>query len=308
MDKMNTNQERSYIDALDPYQIASKVEASMLKKITKSPSKVLLLAIMAGVFIGLGFVYCSIANVTGAGKIVGGLVFSLGLLLVIVFGGDLFTSTTMTLIAKASKQVTWQQMLSNWGLVFFGNFIGAIFLVGLIIMSGHPFDNDGGVGLFYIKTAEHKLSHTFFEAVGLGALCNLMVCLAVWMSYAGRTLTDKMIAVLFPVGLFIACGFEHSVANMFMVPAGIYTYQLASPEMLAQLSNATHYAQTLTWNNFIMSNLIPVTIGNILGGGVMVGLYQWMIYLRPGVRHEQKAVLDVDEAAQNKSSNTVAAE
>lgn len=306
-------QERSDFDALDPYQIACRAESAMLKKTMKASSKVFLLAIMAGVFIGLGFVYCSVANVTGTGKIVGGLVFSLGLLLVIVFGGDLFTSSTMTLIAKVNKQVTWQQMFSNWGIVFTGNFIGALLLVGLIIMSGHPFDNNGSIGLFYIKTAEHKLTHTFIEAVGLGILCNLMVCLAVWMSFGARTLTEKMIAVLFPVGLFIAAGYEHSVANMFMVPAGIYTYQLATPEMLAQLSNPAHFAQTLNWGNFITANLIPVTIGNIIGGGVMVGLYQWLIYLRSDAKHKQIATMNlstvaVETKAQNDEHKVAVAE
>lgn len=289
------SQERSSFDMLDPYQLVYKVESNMVSKAVKAPSKVLLLAIMAGVFIGLGFVYSSLANATGAGKIVGGLVFSTGLLLVIVFGADLFTSSTMTLISKFNKQITWQQMLSNWGVVFVGNFIGAMLLVGIILLSGHPFDNGGNVGLYYITTAEHKLSHTFLEAVGLGILCNLMVCLAVCMSYAGRSLADKLVAVLFPVGLFIACGFEHSVANMFMVPAGIYTNKLASPELLAQLTNPEHYSEILTWRNFIFSNLIPVTIGNIIGGGVMVGLYQWLIYLRPGVKREQQSLLQTNK-------------
>lgn len=279
----------SFFDMLDPYRMAYKVESNMVSKAVKAPLKVFLLAIMAGVFIGLGFVYCSLANVSGAGKIVGGLVFSTGLLLVVVFGADLFTSSTMTLISKANKQITWRQMFLNWGIVFCGNFIGAMILVGVILMSGHPFDNGGSVGLFYIITSEHKLSHTFLEAVGLGILCNIMVCLAVCMSYAGRSLADKLVAVLLPVGLFIACGFEHSVANMFMVPVGIYTNKLASPELLAQLSNPEHYRQILTWKNFIFANLIPVSIGNIIGGGVMIGLYQWLIYLRPGVEREHQA-------------------
>ncbi|MGL4675525.1 MAG: formate/nitrite transporter family protein, partial [Wohlfahrtiimonas sp.] len=232
------------------------------------------------VFIGLGFVYCVIANVQGAGKIVGGLVFSLGLLLTIVIGADLFTSTTMTVISVASKKITLKKMLVNWNVVYFGNFIGALVLVGLIIMSGHPFDYGGKIGLYYISTSEHKLAHTFIEAVGLGILCNIMVCLAVWMSFSAQSLTDKMMAVLFPVGLFIAAGFEHSVANMFMIPAGIYSLMLATPEMLNTITDAELLRTTLTWPNFLIKNLIPVTIGNVIGGSIFIALYQWVIYFK----------------------------
>lgn len=281
---MQTDNQGLSFDALDPYQIIYKVEAVMTVKASRSFMNAFLLAIMAGVFIGLGFVYCTIANVTGAGKIVGGLVFSLGLMLVIIIGADLFTSNTMTLVARASKKVSLCQVLKNWGTVYLGNFIGALILVGIILMSGHPWDNDAQVAVFYINTTEHKLTHTFFEAVGLGILCNLMVCLGVWMSYAGRSAVDKMIACLFPVGLFISCGFEHCVANMFMIPIGILCNQMAPPELLEKLSNPEHITETLTWGNFFLKNLLPVTIGNIIGGGVMVGLYNWFIYLRPSVK------------------------
>lgn len=271
------------LDDLDPYGLAYKVEAIMTRKALKPHGLAFLLAVMAGLFIGLGFVYCSIANATGSGKIVGGLVFSVGLVMVTVYCAELFTSTTMTLISRANKQITWGKMLANWSVVYVGNFVGALVLVGIILVSAHPFDNGGAVGVFYIKTAEHKLAHTFPAAVALGILCNLLVCLGVWMSYAGRSVIDKIAACLLPVGLFIACGFEHSVANMFMVPVGIYTNQMATPEIVAQLGDPAHYTEVLTWGNFFMKNLIPVTIGNIIGGGLMVGMYQWMIYLRPGV-------------------------
>lgn len=260
--------------------VAEKALDIMTSKANKQNHKAFLLSIMAGVFIGLGFVYCVIANVDGAGKIVGGLVFSLGLLLTIVLGADLFTSTTMTVISVASKKITLRKMLSNWAIVYIGNFIGALILVGLIIMSGHPFDYGGKIGLYYISIANHKLEHTFIEAIGLGIMCNIMVCLAVWMSFSASSLTDKMIAVLFPVGLFIAAGFEHSVANMFMIPAAIYTLILATPEMLNNLVDTEILQMKLTWWNFLMKNLIPVTIGNILGGSIFIALYQWVIYFK----------------------------
>ncbi|GAA5102612.1 formate/nitrite family transporter [Wohlfahrtiimonas larvae] len=266
---------------MNNYKVAAEKALDIMSiKANKPSHKVLLCAMMAGVFIGLGFIYCVIANVQGAGKIVGGLVFSLGLLLTLVLGADLFTSTTMTVMAVASQKITLKKMLSNWGLVYLGNFIGALVLVGLIIMSGHPFDNGGQIGLYYISTAEHKLAHTFVEAVGLGILCNIMVCLAVWMSLSAHTLIDKMVAVLLPVGLFIAAGFEHSVANMFMVPAGIYSLMLATPEMLNHLTDTEILRTTLTWHNFFIQNLLPVTLGNIIGGSIFVSLFQWVIHLK----------------------------
>lgn len=266
---------------MDNYKlVAEKALDIMTAKVNKPHYKAFLLSIMAGVFIGLGFVYCIIANVEGAGKIVGGLVFSLGLLLTIILGADLFTSTTMTVISVASKKVTLGQMLANWGVVYFGNFIGALILVGLIIMSGHPFDYGGKIGLYYISVANHKLEHTFIEAIGLGIMCNIMVCLAVWMSFSASNLTDNMIAVLFPVGLFISAGFEHSVANMFMIPAAIYTLMLSTPEMINSLIDVEILQKSLTWSNFFIKNLLPVTVGNILGGSIFIALYQWLIYLK----------------------------
>ena len=273
-------------DSLDPRQMALKAESSMTAKAKKQHSKAFLLAVLAGVCIGLGFVYCAIANVTGAGKIVGGLVFSLGLMLVVILGADLFTSTTMTLIAKASKKITWNELFANWGVVYVGNFIGSMILVGIIYMSGHCQDNNWLVGTWYLTTTEHKLTHTFTEAVGLGILCNIMVCLGVWMSYAGRSVVDKLLVCLFPVGLFIACGFEHSIANMFMIPSGLFLSYVAPPEVLAKLHSPELVGEIFTWGNFVIKNLIPVTIGNIIGGGLMIGLFHWLIYLRPDAREE----------------------
>ena len=291
----------SSFEALNPYQMCDKAAAVMAGKAIKPAGKAFLLAVMAGVFIGLGFVYCAIANASGAGKIVGGLVFSLGLMLVIVLGADLFTSTTMTLIPRASRRITWGQMFANWGVVYAGNFVGSLILVALILLSGHPLENGGSIALVYINTTEHKLTHTFIEALFLGVMCNLIVCLGVWMSYAGRSLFDKMIACLFPVGLFIACGFEHSVANMFMIPIGILCSHMMPPEVAAKLADPAHIASVLHWQNFIFKNLIPVTLGNILGGGVFVGLFHWLIYLRHGHEGHRPASM----AAQHKQSPTV---
>lgn len=284
-------------DALSPIQICEKAASIMEGKTLKPHKTAFLLAVMAGLFIGLGFVYCVIANVTGAGKIVGGLVFSLGLMLVVILGGDLFTSTTLTLIPRASNRVTWGQMFANWGVVYVGNFIGSILLVVIVLLSGHPWDYGGKVGMYYISVTDHKLSYTFVQAVFLGVLCNLMVCLGVWMGYAGRSTFDKMAACLFPVGLFISAGFEHSVANMFMIPIGIICSQTIPAEFVSQVANLTTIQANLTWTNFIVKNLLPVTIGNIIGGGVMVGLFHWLVYLRAKSCTQATSPQSVDTAA-----------
>ncbi|MFE0783757.1 formate transporter FocA, partial [Serratia bockelmannii] len=218
----------------------------------------------------------------GLAKLVGGICFSLGLMLVVVSGADLFTSTVLIVIAKASGRISWGQLGANWLNVYLGNLVGALFFVALIWFSGEYMVANGQWGLNVLQTADHKLHHTFIEAVCLGILANLMVCLAVWMSYSGRTLTDKMLAMVLPVGMFVASGFEHSIANMFMIPMGIVVKHFATPEFWQAVGAVPEQFAHLTVSNFIIDNLIPVTIGNIIGGGLLVGLTYWVIYLRGG--------------------------
>lgn len=267
-------------DAFTPRQMCERALTIMEANAVRPAREAFPLAILAGVLIGMGFVYCALVNVVGGGRVLGGLVFSIGLQMVVALGAALFTATSMTLIPRAEGRVTWGQVLSNWAVVYAGNFLGCLLLVGIVLLSGHPWENGGAIARFCIDTTAHKLSHTFVEAVFLGVLCNMMVCLGVWMSYGGRSLFDRIVVCIMPVGLFIACGFEHSIANMYMLPLGILCSRLAPPELLAQLPDPAHVAATLTWPNFLLRNLLPVTLGNILGGGVLVGLSHWYIHLR----------------------------
>ncbi|PKF61811.1 formate transporter FocA [Psychromonas sp. psych-6C06] len=283
------------IDELLPHQITEKADEVAYSKATKAFLSAFYLAITAGMFISLAFVfYITVTTGTqempwGISKLVGGLAFSMGLLLVVVVGGELFTSSTLTLIAKASNRITTTRMLKNWAVVYFGNYIGATFLVFLIFFAGLYSADNGQWGLNALQVAQHKLHHSFTEAVALGMLCNIMVCLAIWMAFGARTITDKMFAVLLPVAMFVASGFEHSIANMFMVPTGIMIHHYASPDFWAAIGHLPSEFNDITTMNFIVHNLIPVTIGNIIGGGVVVGLMHWMIYLRPSKKH--KAIL-----------------
>lgn len=277
-------------DVLLPAEMAKVAEQAGVDKAEKDPVKTFWLAITAGVFISIAFVfYITVTTGTdtmpyGLTKLVGGICFSLGLILCIICGADLFTSTVLIVVAKASGRIGWGKLLKNWLNVYVGNLAGALLFVLLIWLSGQHNVDYGAWGLNVLRTADHKMQHTFIEALCLGILANLMVCLAVWMSYSGRSLLDKAFIMILPVSMFVASGFEHSIANMFMIPMGIVIRYFASPQFWSATGVSTTDFSHLTVTNFITDNLIPVTIGNIIGGGVLVGLTYWIIYLRGNVQ------------------------
>ena len=270
----------SPFDCLKPEAIAAIAEDITYGKATKPAAKTFQLAITAGAFIAIAFVFYITVLATGGSKLAGGVCFSLGLILCVVLGGELFTSTTLTLVARAANRITWGKMLKNWVIVYCGNLIGGLIIVALIMLAGQYMNSNGQWGLVALNTAQHKIHHTFIEAVALGILCNLMVCVAVWMSFGGRTMTDKALIMVLPVAMFVASGFEHSIANMFMIPVGIAIHSVASPEFWQAIGQDPATFADLTVSNFVLHNLIPVTIGNIIGGGVMVGLTYWFIFRR----------------------------
>lgn len=276
---------------LSPAAMAQLADNTGAYKVNKHPRITYLSAITAGIFISIAFVFyitvtTGIATVPfGLAKLAGDLCFSLGLMLVIVCGADLFTSTVLTIVAKATGKVSWKQMFINWFNVYIGNLIGALFFVALIWFAGQYMVANGQWGLNVLQTATHKLDHTFLEAICLGILANLMVCLGVWMSYSGRSLLDKIFVLILPIGMFVASGFEHSIANMFMIPLGIVIKNFASPDFWLMTGVNENQFSHLTVANFITDNLIPVTIGNIIGGALLVGMTYWLIYLRDGYQH-----------------------
>ena len=278
-------------DLLLPAAMAKVAEEAGVYKATKHPMKTFYLAITAGVFISIAFVFYITATTGtaampfGIAKLIGGICFSLGLILCVICGADLFTSTVLIVVAKASGRITWGQLARNWLNVYVGNLIGCLLFVLLMWLSGEYMTANGGWGLNVLQTADHKMHHTFIEAVALGILANLMVCLAVWMSYSGRSLMDKAMIMVLPVAMFVASGFEHSIANMFMIPMGIVIRNFASPEFWTAIGSSPESFSHLTIMNFITDNLIPVTIGNIIGGGLLVGLTYWVIYLRGDDHH-----------------------
>ena len=269
----------SPFDCLKPEAIAAVAEDITYGKATKPAAKTFLLAITAGAFIAIAFIFFVTVVSQGGSKFTGAICFSLGLTLCVILGGELFTSTTLTLVAKAANRISWGQMFKNWALVYSGNFIGCLVMVLLIMLSSQYTSGSGQWGLTALNIAQHKIHHTFVEAVALGILCNLMVCLAAWMAFGGRTMTDKALIMVLPVAMFVASGFEHSIANMFMIPVGIAIQTFAGPDFWQAISADPAKYADLTIGHFIVNNLIPVTIGNIIGGG-MIGLTYWFIFRR----------------------------
>lgn len=268
------------LEELSLYQQAEHYGQS---KVMKSLWQSFGLAAFAGAFIALAFVFY-ITVTTGAAaspwglvRLAGGLAFSLGLMLVVICGGELFTSTVLSSVAWAQKTVTTQQLLLCWVRVYLGNMLGAMLML-LLIMAARMYQLDGGLwGLNALSIAQHKLHHGWLQAFSLGILCNLLVCLGVWMTFASRDALTKAILLMLPVAMFVSSGFEHSIANLFMVPLGIAINHFADPAFFSSLGIESNRFNDLTLVNFVLNNLIPVTLGNIVGGGVFVGLGYWWV-------------------------------
>ena len=275
------------LDALLPADIARKAEAIGVQKTRMNVPSLLALAILAGAFIALGGMFATtvLAGADGVvpfgiSRLLSGLVFCLGLILVVVGGAELFTGNTLMVMAWAAGEVRLREMLRAWAIVYIGNFVGAIGTAALVFLSGQYLAGKGSVAGVALNLALAKVTLSFDHAVFLGILCNVLVCLAVWLAFGARSTTDKVLALLFPVLAFVVAGFEHSVANMYLIPLGLFIKAWAPAALWAEIGgDAANYA-ALTWPAFFVS-LIPVSIGNIVGGGVLVGLVYWFIYLRP---------------------------
>jgi formate transporter len=254
-------------DAYAPHEIAARVTAVGVAKARLPWLTQALLGVLAGAFIGLGALMFTLvaSDATlgfAASRLRGGLVFSLGLILVVVAGAELFTGNNLIAMAWAGGHVSTGELLRNWVLVCAANFAGAAGLALLVWLSGHGSMNDGAVASTAIRIATAKAGLPWAEAFFRGVLCNVLVCMAVWMAMAGRNVTDKVLAIVFPITAFVAAGFEHSIANMYFFPLAML---LGAPLSAADMAH----------------NLLPVIAGNIVGGSVLVALVYWAIYLRP---------------------------
>lgn len=259
-------------DCYSPKEIAERVENVGVTKANLPLLSMTALGVLAGGFIGLGALFATVVFSDGSlsfavSRLLGGLVFSLGLILVVVAGAELFTGNNLLVMAWVSRRIPTGKLVENLVVVLLANFIGAAGLAWLVSFSGHANLNGGALGKTAIAIATAKCALPFVEAFCKGVLCNLLVCLAVWLALAGRTVTDKILAIIFPISAFVAAGFEHSVANMYFIPLGLFLSEGAA-------------AGALSWSGFV-HNLIPVTLGNLVGGAGLVGLVYWVIYRRP---------------------------
>jgi len=274
------------IDAYVPAKMAARVEKAGVTKGNLDFFSTLTQAVLAGSFISLGAVFFTYVIhdstlSTGLTKLIGGFVFSLGLILVIITGAELFTGNNLIVMAFVSRKISTTQLLRNWMIVFTGNLIGSLLIVFLIYLSGQWFAGTSAVGYKAILIANGKVNLTFWQALSRGVLCNILVCLAVYLCFSGRSVTDKILAIIFPITAFVALGFEHSIANMYFIPAGLILKN--TPEMMKAVRdtfNAAPDLTNLTMYGFLIKNLLPVTIGNILGGTVFVGIAHWFLFLR----------------------------
>ena len=283
----NTQIQGFSIDALVPKDMAAKAENIGVAKVNIGPLRMFALAVLAGAFIALGAIFAttvttgSAALPFGVGKLLGGLVFCLGLILVVGAGAELFTGNNLIVMAWASGKISTGRLLRNWVIVYLGNFVGAIFTVLLLFASKQYTFAGGAIGVNALNIATGKVQLDFMQAVALGILCNALVCLAVWLAIGARSATDKILAIIFPITGFVAAGFEHSVANMYFIPIGLLIKGGAPAGFWNAAGVSAADYGSLTWSHFFLSNLLPVTIGNIIGGALMVGLVYWFIYLRP---------------------------
>ena len=271
------------LDAIAPPGMARKAEEVGEAKAGLSAANTLALGVLAGAFIAMGAIFATTVTAGGSSlpygvaRLLAGVAFSLGLILVVVAGAELFTGNNLIVMAWASRRVSTARLLRNWTLVYIGNFAGAIATAGILYVGKQYTFGKGAVGEQALSIAAGKTSLGFVQAIALAVFCNALVCLAVWLAYSARTTADKILAIIPPISAFVASGFEHSVANMFFIPMGLlvkanHTF-VASHEAPANLSN-------LTWGRFFWANLLPVTIGNVIGGALMVGAVYWFVYLR----------------------------
>jgi formate transporter len=259
-------------DALLPPDMAAKAEQVGVNKANLPLHRLVPLGLLAGAFIGLGANFSQVVTADtgitpGVRALLGGVVFSLGLILVVVSGAELFTGNTLIVMAFASRRVTLRLLLRNWGVVYVANFVGAVSVAALVQWSGKLDAGDGALGARVLAMAETKGSLTWSHAFVSGILANTLVCLAVWMTMSAHTLIDKVVVIVPPIAAFVAAGYEHSVANMFFFPVALF-------------HGATPDQPHVTWSNFLIDNLVPVTLGNIVGGAVLVGLVYWFVYRR----------------------------
>lgn len=281
MQTMNTD------TAYSPPQTAAIVENKAVVRAKLRVTQTFALSIMAGIFVALGAQFATFVTSDstlhfGLTSLIAGVVFSLGLILVETAGAELFTGNNLNILGYLSNRITTWELLRIWVIVYIGNFMGSLLMVCLMYKT-HQFEFfHNMVGAKALLIAHKKVNLSFPEALARGVLCNALVCLNAWLCYSGRTLADKVLSVIFPIGGFVASGFEHCVANMYFIPMGLVLQKNSDVVAAAEkMAGKSLDLSLLTWKGFFIHNLVPVTLGNMVGGVILIGIVFWFIYLRP---------------------------
>jgi formate/nitrite transporter len=285
-------------EAVLPAALALRAEESGVKRVLLDYPTVFVLSVLGGAFISLGAVFATTViagsfSITSADggflsaslpygviRLLSGLVFSLGFILVVVSGAELFTGNNMIVMAWASRKVSTRNLLSNWLIVYIGNAVGAFSTAVLMWLTTQYTFGGGAIGLAALNSASAKASLAFVPAFTLGIMCNALVCLATWMCYGARSNVDRVVTIVPPITAFVAAGFEHCIANMYFLPLGLLIKWRADNAFWASIGKSADDYSALNLSNFIFSNLVPVTLGNIIGGSIMVAAVYWFVYLR----------------------------
>ena len=278
------------IDTMVPLEMAVRAEQSGVNRAAMDPLTVFVLSLMGGAFVAFGAIFATTVS-AGAGpsdygvtRLLVGIVFSAGLIMVVVGGAELFTGNNLVVMAWASGKVKTRALLWNWVLAFAGNCIGAIVTAGLVFYSTQYTFGGGAVGLVALTTANTKAALAPVPAFALGILCNALVCIAVWMCFSARTNIDRAVTIIPPIAAFAAAGFEHCIANAYFIPLGLFIKAGADDTFWNSIGKTAADFPALTWTNFF-GNLLPVTAGNIIGGSLLVGAVYWFVYLRRQKSH-----------------------
>jgi formate transporter len=266
------------MDALLPAAMARRAEDLGVVKASLPLDRLIALSVLAGAFIGFGAMFATVATADpdlsfAVSRVLGGVVFSLGLVLVVVGGAELFTGNALLVMAVASRRVRVRALLRNWLVVLAGNAVGAVGLAVLVVWSGTLDGSGGAIGRRAVEIGVTKTSLDVGEAIASGVVANVLVCLAVWMTLSARSVTDRVLVVILPISAFVAGGFEHSIANMYLLPVALL-HRDEVVELGADVS------PDLTWAHALTHNLLPVIVGNVIGGSLLVGATYWFVYLR----------------------------
>ena len=263
-------------------ELINTLNTSGENKVKAKNSKLFILGTMAGMYIAFGAIFFTTVTAYGghggAVRLLGGLVFSLGIILVVLAGAELFTGNNLMVVSLLNKKIKIKELLRNWVIVYLGNFVGALSMVGLMILTKQYLQDDGVIGQRILGIANLKVNLDFSTAFSRAILCNILVCLAIWVSMIAKSIPGKILGIVFPISGFVAIGYEHCVANMYFVPMGVAVKKWATPSFWERTGLNSIDFSKLEFHNFLTQNLIPVTLGNLVGGVFFVGFLYWFIH------------------------------